>query len=404
VALQDAPAREAAATSATARGLVVLCAANNLDAVKVADHHMAERLARHVDVLFVDPPLSPLTPRNDPALAPSLEGPRLRRVPQGFWRLTPVVTPFPGRPGVRAMSERLVRRAIRRAVAALGTDVRAVVSAWPEFDVFGACPGALPVWWAQDDFVAGAELMGKAPGRVARWEAARAARARLVVAANPAVADGWRARGHDVELIPYGSDPETFAGVDDVAPAAGIDLPRPVAVLVGQLNERVAPELLEAVADAGISLLLVGPARAGAAAWLPRLTARANVAWAGEQPFDRLAAHLAHADVGLVPYADTAFNRGSFPLKTLEYLSAGLPVVATGLPATRWLRAPADLVAVADTPADFVAAVLAAAGAGDGPHEREARRAFARDHSYDRRARDLLAAIGRRVPTTQETT
>ena len=381
--------------SPTRDGLIVLCAANNYDSVKVADHHFAERLARLAQVLYVDPPLSRLTPRNEPRLAAALAGPRLRREAAGFWRLTPVVAPFPMRRGMRTVTEFMVRRLLARAVASIGIEVRAVVSAWPSLDIFGACGESLRVWWAQDDFAAGAELMHLRADAVAAGERARAADADLVVAANPEVASRWERGGHDVELIPYGSDPETFAGVEDALPATAVHLSKPIAVLVGQLYKRVDPALLEAVADRGISLLLVGPA-SGEAAWLQRIGSRPNVQWVGPQEFAALPGFLAGASVGLVPYADTGFNRGSFPLKTLEYLSAGLPVVSTDLPATRWLDA-GDLVAVADGPTAFADAVAAALELPMTAAERERRRAFARAHSYEKRAIDFVAALDRRI-------
>ena len=37
--------------------------------------------------------------------------------------------------------------------------------------------------------------------------------------------------------------------------------------------------------------------------------------------------YMAALKVGLTPYGDNEFNRASFPLKTLEYLSAGIAVV-----------------------------------------------------------------------------
>src|SRR5918996_1819447 len=95
-----------------ADGLVVLCAANNYDGVKVADHHLAERLARLAPVLYVDPPLSRLTPRNDPRLAPSLTGPRLRRGGGGVLALPPPGAPLPPRPGMRAAAPRPGARAM----------------------------------------------------------------------------------------------------------------------------------------------------------------------------------------------------------------------------------------------------------------------------------------------------
>jgi glycosyltransferase involved in cell wall biosynthesis len=377
--------------------MIVVCAANNYDSVKLHDQHMAERLAGRAPLLYVDGPMSRLTPRNDPGVASSVAKPHLRRVQAGFWRLTPVVAPFPMRPGMKVVTERLVRRALGRAVTSIGVDVAALITAWPRLDVFGSCGEELRVWWAQDDFAAGAGLMGQDPARVARGERARAESSDLVVAANPELAARLRSEGHDVELVPYGADPESFADVESATPAPGVDLPAPVAVLVGHLNERVDPSLLVAVAERGVSLLLVGPAKDPAAAWLVELTSRPNVRWVGGQPFDALPSFLARARVGLVPYVDSPFNRGSFPLKTLEYLAAGLPVVATDLPATRWLAAPGDLVAIAEGPDAYADAVARAASSPLTPAAREDRRAFARRHSYAERADDLLAAIDTRL-------
>jgi len=59
------------------------------------------------------------------------------------------------------------------------------------------------------------------------------------------------------------------------------------------------------------------------------------VRWVGPQPYGALPGYLRLMDVGVVPYRDSAFNRGSFPLKTLEYLAAGRGVVATD----RWHQA-----------------------------------------------------------------
>ena len=42
---------------------------------------------------------------------------------------------------------------------------------------------------------------------------------------------------------------------------------------------------------------------------------------------------VAKADVGLLPLHDTFFNRNlTFPLKLMDYISAGLPVIASDLP------------------------------------------------------------------------
>jgi teichuronic acid biosynthesis glycosyltransferase TuaH len=88
--------------------------------------------------------------------------------------------------------------------------------------------------------------------------------------------------------------------------------------------------------------------------------------------------------VGLVPYGLNEFNRGSFPLKALEYLAAGRPVVATPLPALRWLDT--DLIALHEAPHAFAAAVLRAATVAREPALMDRRRALAARHSWTERA------------------
>jgi len=99
--------------------------------------------------------------------------------------------------------------------------------------------------------------------------------------------------------------------------------------------------------------------------------------------------------VGLVPYADSAFNRGSFPLKTLEYLAGGRATIATDLPSVRWLST--DLVTRASSE-QFAGAVEMALSIPTDPAVVDSRRAFARTHDWDQRAREFGAAIGIRPP------
>ena len=118
--------------------LIVLCAANSYDSIKVADQHIAEQLSRLTPVLYVDPPLSRLTPAKNPELAQALAGPRLRLLAPGLARLTPVVQPFPSRPGIATLTTALTGRHIHRATSRLGGRLRALICAWPLYPVFGS--------------------------------------------------------------------------------------------------------------------------------------------------------------------------------------------------------------------------------------------------------------------------
>jgi glycosyltransferase involved in cell wall biosynthesis len=375
-------------------GLIVLCAANGYDGIKMADVHLAEHLSRLAPVLYVDPPMSSLTRVRHPEAAKALRGPRLRLQQPGLARLTPVVQPFPSRPGVTGMTSALTRRHLRRATARLGGQVRAVLSGWPQYPVFGSCGEQVRAYWAQDDFVGGAALLGLNAALLDRRERRVAVSADLLVAANPVVADTWRSRGLDPVLVPFGADVDAYLEIEQAPRPADVSLPGPVAGFVGHINARIDLRLLEDIANRGRSLLLVGPKDP---AFEPErfdaLRRRPNVRWVGPKPFGALPGYLRMIDVGVVPYRDSPFNRGSFPLKTLEYLAAGRAVVSTDLPATRWLAT--DLVSIATGPGGFADQVDRLLTQPRTPAVLARRQAFAARHSWARRAEDVYEAIAR---------
>jgi teichuronic acid biosynthesis glycosyltransferase TuaH len=145
---------------------------------------------------------------------------------------------------------------------------------------------------------------------------------------------------------------------------------------------------------------MVGPAVPGyLTERFDALCRRPNVQWVGAKPFGALPAYLRLIDVGITPYADTAFNRASFPLKTLEYLAAGRAVVATPLPANDWLET--DLITVAAGPAAFGAAVAAQLAVPRSAEMAQHRRAFARRHSWSHRAANLAGLLDLPVPSAR---
>ncbi len=373
-------------------GLIVLCAANIYDGITMADVHLAEHLSRLAPVLYVDPPMSRLTSARHPETAEALRGPRLRLQRPGLARLTPVVQPFPSRRGVTGMTSVLTRRYLRRATARLGGRVHAVLSCWPQYPVFGSCGEQVRAYWIQDDYVGGAALLGLNATVLDRRERQVATGADLLVAASPVIADTWRSRGLDPVLVPNGADVDAYREIEHAPRPADVSLPGPVAGFVGHINGRIDLRLLEDIADLGRSLLLVGPKDpAFEPGRFDALRRRPNVRWVGPKPFDALPGYLRVIDVGVVPYRDSPFNRGSFPMKTLEYLAAGRAVVATDLPAIRWLAT--DLVCIAAGPGAFAAEVDRLLAQPRTPAVLARRQAFAARHSWARRADDVYEAI-----------
>ncbi len=384
------------------------------------DQRLSKEMQRHACILWVDPPISPATGRRRRLGASRAAWPVLEAHSDRVIRLKTTALPCMTRFGVRATTAPLLRAQVRWALhrldiepfAVLATNFHDVLSGWGS--------GVVSALHGTDDFVAGAELMGLSASRLRAQERTAVLNADVVTALSPLLAERWSAlRGAPVQLIPNGCTP-VRPGARRV-PEVNIDLPKPVVGLIGRLNARIDMDLVEAVADAGYSLLIVGPHDPQ---WEPRrfraLTARPRVHCVGRVPEEDASAYAAAADIGITPYLDSPFNRASFPLKTLDYLSASRPAVSTDLPAARWLlddltrserRVPADLIlALAGNCADFVDAVRHIVGDPENPDRTcgarggqesvraDRCRAFAARHTWSSRADTLAAALGLSVP------
>ncbi|PWW64084.1 glycosyltransferase [Actinokineospora spheciospongiae] len=377
------------------RRLVVVASGVTFDGVRGTERHLAERLTRYADVLWVDPPVSPATPRRYRGVAPGGRSWRadLREAAPGLHRLTPVVLPGLTRPGIRLTTWPLVRAQVRSALRELGRTPAAVIACSFD-DVLGHWgDDVVDVLYGTDDWVAGAALMRQDTAKLEAEERRALAAADVVFTVSPQLAARWLRFGAGSTDLPNGCDPDAYARVPDLVPNPLPDgFPATVAGVVGQLSARIDIALLEAVADTGVGLLLVGPRDP---AWeperAPALLARPNVHAVGAVAFEELPGWLAAMHVGLCPYADTAFNRASFPLKTLEYLAADLPVVASELPAHRRLQDEGADLLVARDAEEFVAGVAAATRPGRAPRPR---REVALRHSWAERARVFAERLG----------
>ena len=194
-------------------------------------------------------------------------------------------------------------------------------------------------------------------------------------------------------MVPNGCEADHFATADRASPPQDVHLEGPVAGFIGHMSERIDLAMLEAVASSGVSLLLVGPRQATfEIAKLDRLLALPNVQWVGPKEFEELPSYLRVIDVGLTPYSQSDFNRASFPLKTLEYLAAGRPVVASDLPANRWLDT--SHVNIARTPREFAERTLSLLRAERSERAASARRALGARHSWAARTEEIRRLLG----------
>jgi teichuronic acid biosynthesis glycosyltransferase TuaH len=368
-------------------GLMVVCGTSWWDGTPLLERHLAIQLSRVAPVLYVDPPTSLLTRYRSREAARSAAPTGLRRVGPTISVLSPRVVPLMESPGVNTIAAAMLQRQLKAAVRSLGSpsvDTVVVASFDPLLGILGE---RRSVYYVKDDYAQAADLLGIRQSRIEQSVNRLAERADVVVAVSPYLVGALAERHIDAALIPNGCDVELFAttalpGGDEV----------PTVAYVGHLSDRVDVAMLEAVADLGVRLKVVGPHQETLTAGrFDALLARGNVEFTGAVRHAQLPTALSDVTTCLLPYADTPFNRASFPLKLLEYLAAGRRVVSTDLPAVDWLGTP--LVAVGATPRDFAEHVRNSLATPLEANELEARRRFASAHTWERRADTFLDLV-----------
>ncbi len=182
----------------------------------------------------------------------------------------------------------------------------------------------------------------------------------LVFTGGVSLYEAKRERHRNVHLFPSSVDAAHFrrarravADPSDQAP-----IPRPRLGYCGVLDERLDCDLIARVAEArpAWQFVLVGPVVKIDPASLPQ---GANLHYLGMKSYESLPTYLSGWDVAMLPFARNEATRFISPTKTPEYLAAGRAIVSTSIRDVVNPYGALGLAAIADTPAEFIAAVTA---------------------------------------------
>ncbi|HEU4657597.1 MAG TPA: glycosyltransferase [Capillimicrobium sp.] len=288
---------------------------------------------------------------------------------------------------MRRLNARWVERQLRGAIGDWPSAVAWIRHATPELvDALRALRPAAVVYEVVDAHHTGPGMTGVWLEAFEAAERELATRADAVVVTNPPLAPRFEAWGIEPVLLPHGV--ELF----DWAPReAGRPPDAPVLGFLGVLDVRLDRDVIRHVASARPrwTIRLVGPVERGFDpgdyADLPNVRVEPPV------PHAQVGEVLRTFDVGLLAYADSPMYRGMAPLKLLECLAAGRPVVARPAPA----MAPfAEHVAFAETPEAFVAEVERVVRE-DTPELAAGRRRVAEANAWEPRLAELRALVAR---------
>ncbi len=361
-----------------------------------SNHHVLRELAKTRRVLW----LNSLATRT-PQLGSARDLGKIRRkmtefargpvnVENDLWVFSPLVIPLPHNPAARAVNRQVLRGTIRVLRLRLGIDRFHLWTFLPSTgDYVGTLGEELSVYYCVDEWSMFSYLDRAA---TVAAEERLLERVDATFAINEALAEAKRVRCASTFVSPHGVDHGLFARAlesSTIVPADLAALPRPRIGFYGTLRDWVDFELIAAVAKARPqwTFALIGQqlTDTSAVAGLP------NVHLLGQRRHDELPGYCKGFDVGIIPYKIDERMTYVNPLKMREYLSAGLPVVSTAVPeVTRY----AELVQIAATPAEWIAAIERAL-ASDSIPSRAARTAAMTTETWSARVAQVATTIDR---------
>ena len=326
-------------------------------------------------------------------LARALRPPR--QVRPGLWVWSPAVLPWQGSAIVRRVNRLWLGFGLTLSARWIGLTPKTLWTYSPlTAELYDLRRFTRIVYHAVDNIAAQPGMPAQA---IAQAEPDLVRRADLVFTTSPALREQHAAAGaRRCIFMPNVADAKHFGRAlspDIAVPADLAALPEPRIGFVGAISGyKLDFALIAAVARArpAYSFVLIGQVGEGDP-WtdVSKLRGLANLHLFGPRSYETLPAYLAGMAAAMLPSASNRYTRAMFPMKFFEYLAAGLPVVATPLPA---LADFARLALISPPEAAAFATTLDRALAGDGPL-REARLAAARSHTYAQRTRDMLALL-----------
>jgi glycosyltransferase involved in cell wall biosynthesis len=298
--------------------------------------------------------------------------------------IEPRALPWHNIAAIRSLNTWSLVRDVRRALAqvAPGRAPLLITGTPAAVGVVGALGEIASVYFCMDDY---GELPGVDADIVAPLEKTLLRRVDATVATARALVELKRPTSGLAYALPQGVNYDHFARAQP-EPADMAQLPHPRIGFAGGISSACDFGLIRALAEAHPtgSIVLVGPVQAGVE--VPRLS---NVHLLGHRPYDVLPAYVQAFDVGLIPYVLNDWTRSVDPLKLLEYLAAGIPVVSTAIPEVEKY---ADAICIGADTISFLACV-AEALEGSRAAKAERGQSVARAHTWARRAEQLMQIV-----------
>jgi len=178
-------------------------------------------------------------------------------------------------------------------------------------------------------------------------------------------------------FLPQGVDTDHFRPLEEPPPPDLASVKKPIVGFFGQLASYVDIDLIVRCANAypKVSFVIIGRPMVDVSG----LSQAPNIVYVGEVPYEVLPRYARVFDVGLNPRIVNELTKAMNPMKVMEYLSLGIPIVSTESPEVRKFG---DLINVAESSEHFIE-LVGTALADKSLERRRARRQLADRFSWN---------------------
>jgi len=217
--------------------------------------------------------------------------------------------------------------------------------------------------------------------QIHKWDTLLMKKVDLLLASASNLADAKRDVNPNVYYTPHGVESELFAQALDSdlsIPEEIANIPAPIVGYMGRVDEPIDVSIIEAMVKTypDWNFVFVGPVPKNKTT--DSLKALDRTHFVGLKPVSELPYYMKGMSVCIIPYKFGLRTQYTHPLKALEYLASGRPVVSTPMPA---LQVHKDYIYFAKEPDAFARAVEQALKE-DNPQKRLARSQYTQDKTW----------------------